>query len=165
MSRGFEVVVAALVLLVACSSNSPDFIVSQFTVSGDYNGEEWDMVAHERILNYSGRGLEGLGCTITPPNEHEYEYTVVHYLPGIPLTVGEGWAEPYVPSDAPNGMRTKPKLASGEKRLTWGISPGDPNGIYRIEIHINGRHTYTLEFEVRNVPAAQQAAEADGRTR
>jgi hypothetical protein len=123
-------------------------------MSGNFDDDEWSGVSDERVLEYAGHEVSALVLHIIPSDGRDYEVTVVHYLPGIPRSIGDGWAEPYVPSDALTGLRAKPEVVSGEQRFTWDIHPGDPSGIYRIEVHINGRHVQTLEFDVRDVPPA-----------
>jgi hypothetical protein len=154
MMRAALVSACVFTLVLACASIPPGFTVEQFTVSGVSDDEKWELEIRDRVLSYSGNPIEAIGCVITPPDDQDYEFTAVHYLPGVPLAIGDGWAEPYSPSDAPNGLHSLPEFLIGERRFTWDISPGDPNGIYRIEIHINGKRVQTLEFEVRDVPPA-----------
>jgi len=155
-----RVIAAALVtlgLIVSCATPPTEFSVSQFTMSGDFTEDDWVGFSDERIFLYSESPINALVIHIIPSDNREYELVTVHYLPGVPATLGKGFAEPYAPSDAPNGLRSQPETLSGEQRIPWDIHPGDPNGIYRIEVYINGKHIRTLEFDVRDVPPAERS--------
>jgi len=154
MVRITSIAVLSWAVALACASSPPVFTVSQFTMSGEFTADDWRGVSHERVLQYSDHQVEALVLKIIPSNSRKYEVVTVHYLPGVPLKIGDGWAEPYVSSDAPNGLRTKPEILRGEQRIVWDIHPGDPTGTYRIEVYINGQLIRTLEFEVRDVPPA-----------
>jgi hypothetical protein len=152
MMRTFAAALAALGLAVSCATSPTEFSVSQFTMSGDLTEDEWVGFSHEKIFLYSESSINALMLHIIPSNNREYELITIHYLPGVPSIIGKGFAESYAPSDAPNGLRSQSEILSGEQRIPWDIHPGDPNGIYRMEVHINGKQLRTLEFDVRDVP-------------
>jgi len=141
-------------LVLACSEEPPEFVVSQFTISGEFDDDELELNSHPRDLEFHGEGLNQLACRIQPQNEEPYVYVVVHFLPGEPTDIGHGWSRAYTPADAPNGLRSSPNRALGDKVLTWPLEPGDPNGEYRLEVHINGVHQQTLRYRVAGIPPA-----------
>ena len=160
--RSRALVLVGALLVASCATNSNRFLVSQFTISLAPSGDDFESVRDDRRLVYRPGAINSIACVITPPNDDVYEYVVVHYLPGIPKHLGGPWARDYQPADAPSGLEALPKSAQGEKLLTWQIEPGDPDGIYSLEIQINGSPQFRLEFEVSGAQhAAQQGAAAD----
>jgi hypothetical protein len=75
--------------------------------------------------------------------------TITHQLPGVPEKLGASWRDlGYEPADAVNGLTAAPVEVRGGRWFTFNTELGDPVGIYRYKIAIDGNHWKTVEFEV-----------------
>jgi hypothetical protein len=111
------------------------------------------MVKETTTISRKMEILQGLGFKLQSSSDAPFSVYTIHYLPGIPATLGDTGAEGsefegYRPQDAISGLRTRPVEVEGEKYFYWHLDSGDPIGEYRIEVYVDDRLTETLIFTV-----------------
>jgi hypothetical protein len=93
---------------------------------------------------------ESFGFYIRFPSRDPRTVTITHYLPAVPETLGAGWRDlGFEPSDAIDGLTGSPAEVRGGRWFTFDTEAGDPTGIYRYVIAIDGNQWRTIEFEVQ----------------
>jgi hypothetical protein len=92
---------------------------------------------------------DSLGFAVRSSSTEPFIVTTRHYLPGVPDSLPPEVLElGYTPEDATSGIEFPVETVSGGRWFTFRLEPGDPVGLYKIEVIINGQKHETLEFDV-----------------
>jgi len=142
-----RITVSALLVLILASCEKVQSYDIKFGLLQSVDGittlaEETNKIAYKTRA-------EGqyFGVVVTPSASEEYTTSKVTYLPGVPLVLS-GNLKGEDPDKAPEGYKSPTYRAKGVAVHTMGLDPGDPFGIYRAEVFINGKLEKEIFFEV-----------------
>ena len=98
---------------------------------------------------------DSLGFSVQSAGAESFTVKTKHYLLGVPESLPpEVLGLGFVPEDAPHGIEFPEVTVEGGRWFSFRLEPGDPVGLYKIEVIINGHTHETLEFIV--VPSADE---------
>ena len=141
---------------VACD-RGPSFTVEAGIVTLCMHGEQPTLRMRERTTRVPVKLPEwdSLGFSVRSSGSEPFTVSTKHYLPGVPQSLPpEVLALGYTPEDALSGIEFPAETVEGGRWFTFRLELGDPVGLYKIDVMINGKTHDTLEFEV--VPSTEQ---------
>lgn len=141
--------IAVTVLLVIFSNNilgkSEKYIV-HFGIFGEDNGKYF---IEEKTLKipYVTSESQIFGAIIVPPDNEEYQFYSISYLPKTPRILS-GDISMLSTTSNEKGYKSPIYQMNGIGAHPMWLDVGDPEGLYRIEIYVNGFLQDIIEFEV-----------------
>ena len=143
-------IAAAAAFVLSCGAPEPTLEAGTTALcccNGEYPGQYLKSSSRHVLLHQPP--WEGFGFYLRFPSRAARTVTITHHLPGVPQKLGTGWRDlGYEPADAVDGLTAAPVQVDGGRWFTISTDVGDPVGIYRFAIAIDGNHWQTVEFEV-----------------
>ena len=88
------------------------------------------------------------GYTIKIEPERSFSTYTIHYLPARPETLS-GRLSGQAATAAPQGVRTEEEVHGQEVTFPLWFDQGDPEGLYRADIYVDGRLARSVRYEVK----------------
>jgi hypothetical protein len=97
-----------------------------------------------QIPLYYGRTGFQFGYLIWEKNAKPFRLTTVTYPPSAPRMLGVSYKD----QDPTKGLRSRSRELNGYGASEFSFDPGDPTGLWKMEIYVDGRLFKTIQFTV-----------------